>query len=732
MTSDALPAPEPQLPGAAVLDRPRARDRVRAFGESERLHRWAPWAALSAVTGLALALNAWGLSQAGYGNTYYAAAARSMTMSWTNFLFGAFDPGGFITVDKPPAFLWVGALSARVFGYSSWSLLLPSAVAGASAVALLWSIMRSYFGTVAATIAAIVLALTPISVAVDRLNLPEPFFILALVGAAGAVLRSLDSRRWWAWVALAGVAVGVAFNTKMLAGWIPGPAMVAAVLVGVAGGWRASWRQWLPRLAVLGVVTLLVSASWMVVVDLWPASNRPYIGGSTNNTVQQLVFGYNGFERVEGQGFGGGGARPPANAARSGTTQPRNGGGFGQGVPNGVRGAGGIIAGEPGPWRMFDAANGGQIAWFLPFAVLGGAFALWTWRRDRLRRAAVVLWLGWVLLYAGVFSYAQGIYHSYYTSALAPGVAALVGITFVSVLDAVRHERRWLAVAAILVGVTLAVQLTVAGRVPEFYGWVRPFTIGLAVAGLVLLAYCLVRRGGPVVVGLALSVFGLLLLPAAWTFSVTAHASLNTTLPQAGPREGAAGSSFGSQAFDDGTRELAAWLQAHNDSTATWQLVVTSAQNASTLIADYGVSVMALGGFSGNDPAATLDELAGLVTQGEVRYVSVNGGTAAFGRLFGTGNTFVGPGTTQIPGQAPFAQPGDGQRGTTPDGRGSAAPRQGAFGNFGPGGGNSSAGKIMSAVERTCVAVTDSTLPAQYRGSLYDCSGKGEALAALG
>jgi 4-amino-4-deoxy-L-arabinose transferase-like glycosyltransferase len=185
------------------------RDRSELFTSERALG----WYSFVIVTGFAFALNAWGLSRNGLGNTYYAAAVRSMSESWHHFFFASFDPGGFITVDKPPVFLWVGALTVRVFGYSSWSLLLPSAVAGAATVALVWLMVRRYFGVSAATVAGLVLALTPISVAVDRLNLPEPFYILALVGAAWAVLHSIDSRRWWAWIALAGLLVGIAFNT---------------------------------------------------------------------------------------------------------------------------------------------------------------------------------------------------------------------------------------------------------------------------------------------------------------------------------------------------------------------------------------------------------------------------------------------------------------------------------------------------------------------------------------
>ena len=292
---------------------PASLDRVTGALNS----RWFAMSLLAGVTLLAFALNAWNLSDNGLGNTYYAAAVRSMTVSWKNFFFGAFDPGGFITVDKPPAFLWVGALSARVFGYSSWSILLPSAFAGAGSVALLWLIVRRWFGLTAATIAGLVLALSPISVATNRLNLPEPFLILALVGAAGCVMRSLESKRWWAWTAGAGLLVGVAFNTKMLGAWIPGPAFALAIVVAARTVSKDSAKRVFMRLAVLLVATLIVSGSWMAIVDAWPASDRPYVGGSTNNSEFNLATGYNGFGRVDGESQGpfGGGTPRAGNGA---------------------------------------------------------------------------------------------------------------------------------------------------------------------------------------------------------------------------------------------------------------------------------------------------------------------------------------------------------------------------------------------------------------------------------
>lgn len=667
-----------------------------------------PWALFLGVTGLALALNTWSLADSGWGNTYYAAAARSMSMSWKNFFFGAFDPGGFITVDKPPAFLWVGAFSARVFGYSSWSILLPSAIAGTASVALLWLIIRRWFGLAAATIAALVLALSPISVATSRLNLPEPFLILLLVAAAGCVLRSIESKRWWAWTAGAGLLVGLAFNTKMLAAWIPGPAFALAIVVAARTISKDAAKQTLMRLAVLGIVTLIVSGSWIAIVDAWPASDRPYVGGSTDNTELNLVLGYNGFGRVDGesQAPGNGGSprlnqfQPPApggNPSGRGGQPPFGGGRFPGGGPfaggtpprgnggplnNGFRAAGGIIAGVPGLFRMFDSANGGQIAWLLPFALGGAVLALWHWRNDPVRRAFAVLFLGWVLLFGGIFSYAQGIYHSYYTAALAPGIAALAGIGGAALLNEIRRDRRWLIIAAALVGVTVLVQLHIAGRTPEFYGWVRPYTVIAAVAGVALLALLAAARK-PLAAGLALSVGAMLLLPGAWTVSAVANSSLNTTLPQAGPREGASGQSFGSEAFDSGVAQLAGWLQAHNDPGATWQIAVRSAQNGSTLIAEYGISVLPIGGFSGRDDTLTVGQFADLVASGQVRYVEASGRTG-------------GPA---------------GNRGS-------------------PASDDSAAGQIMSAVEQACTPVSGSGLPDTY--AVYDCAGAADALRAAG
>ena len=609
--------------------------------------------AVVGVTALALAVNCWSLSINGLGNQYYAAATRSMSMSWHNFFFAAFDPGGFISVDKPPVALWAAALSARVFGLSSWSVLLPSALAGTAAVALLWCTVRRRFGVPAATIAALVLAVSPVNVAVNRLNLPEPFLILFLVATAWAVLRSLDAERPLGWLVLAGAFVGLAFNTKMLAAFIPLPALGLGLLMGTRG-----WVPKLQRGAVFGLAALAFSAPWIIAVDLVPAAARPYVGGSTDNTVLDLVLGYNGFGRVNGATAGGG----------------IGGGGRGGGLLGGsMSAAGGVFGGVAGPFRLFSDAVGGQIAWLLPLAVMGLVAAVWLHRRDRSRRAALVLWAGWLALYAVVFSLARGTFHSYYTAVMTPALAALVGIGAAALVQLLRRDRRWFALLGAGMAATLTLELGLAGRHPTFYGWARLPVIVLVGGAVALLVTAVVaRRGRLMLWALAVAMAASLVLPAAWAVSETANPVLNATLPQAGPRTGTAGTTFGSTA-SNGDAALADYLVAHR-AGERWDVLVASAQTGSGLIAYDDVSVLAVGGFMGTDRSLTVARFADLVAAGEVRFVLGGGG----------GGAGAGPGAT-----------------------------------------GGAASSIIAAAQQSCAAV-DAVTPSG--GTLYDCAGRAAAI----
>jgi 4-amino-4-deoxy-L-arabinose transferase-like glycosyltransferase len=502
------------------------------------------------------------------------------------------------------------------------------------------------------------------------MNLPEPFYILALVGAASAVLLSLEGRRWLLWTVVAGVLVGVAFNEKMLAAWIPGPALALAIVAGTRGVWWSAWREWLPRLGVLAVATFVTSASWMIVVDAWPADARPYIGGSTDNSVSNLILVYNGLDRVEG--------------FEAGATITRG-------------------RGFTGPLRMFDEANGGQIAWLLPLAVIGGIACLWRWRGERLMRALVVLWLGWLLLFATVFSFAEGIYHPYYTAALAPGSAALVGLSAVAILDLARAHLAWLVATSATIAATLGVQILVSGWQDDFFEPLRYLSIAVVVAGIGLLLASRWRRTLPPAFGLGVSLAGLLLLPGAWSAYEMTHAASSPISPRAGPRAPAVAPSPADSVEDD-RAALAAWLESHQPADTVWAMVAGSSHEAGPFIVDHGLSVAPMGGFSGRDAAVSEAEFRAMVEEGKVRYVLLTRPDE------GTSRTVTNPSTVPRPRTSSgFTQ------GNVPVSGSSRPPGT----------------KVMfDYAEANCVPVSDPAVPLSFRSPLdtreggsavYDC-----------
>ena len=351
------------------------------------------------TTGL---LYLWGLGASGWANTFYSAAVQAGSESWKAFFFGSSDAASSITVDKTPLALWPMALSVRLFGLSSWSILVPQALMGVATVGLLHRLVRRTTGSPAAgLIAGAVMALTPVAVLMFRFNNPDALLTLLMVGAAAATLRGIESSGLpkgaghpVRWLALGGALVGLAFLTKMLQAFLVLPALALAYLLFA----QTPWGRRLCHLLVAFGSMLLAGGWWIAVVELWPAASRPYIGGSQNNSILELTLGYNGLGRLSGEETGSVGGSP--------------GGGWG----------------ETGLFRMFNSEIGGQVAWLLPAALVLGGAALWLGRRQNRLRAALTLWLGWLLATALTFSFMAGIFHAYYTVALAPAIAALVGI----------------------------------------------------------------------------------------------------------------------------------------------------------------------------------------------------------------------------------------------------------------------------------------------------------------
>jgi 4-amino-4-deoxy-L-arabinose transferase-like glycosyltransferase len=640
----AIPTPAPPTPAPAGA---RARPRLPALHAPGR-EAMLGWLALAPVLALSAVLNTEKLSQNGYANVFYAAGVRSMLGSFHNFLFNSFDPGGLITVDKPPLSLWVQVVSAKLFGFSPLSLLLPEAIIGVLTVALLYAVMRPPFGRPAALAGALALAVFPSFVAVSRDNGVDPFLILLLLLACGAALRAVRSGGWPPLLASAAL-VGLAFNTKTLAAYL--------VVPGIALGYLLCAPPSLPRrvlrLLAAAVVLGAVSFSWIAFVEATPASKRPYVGGSTNNTELNLTFGYNGFGRVEGQVGGPGqifiklGAVAPF-PARAHTVLRTKKTHAPTHVPNPLLPNGHYtnptpFGGPTGPLRLFHAGLGGQSAWMLPFALLGlvalALSILWPprgtpdraqarlwWERVRRdpRTAGLLVLGGWFLVEAVVLSFSKGIVHPYYVSAMGPGSAAMVGAGAVAFARFGRGRDWRVLLLALAVAGTVAAQLVLLRR--EHYAhWLPPVMIAATAAGV--LAALAVRRLSAPAVTLTLAV--LLIAPTAFA-TTTWSVPVEGTFPAAGPRVAGGLGPYGITAHDVKVdRDLMRYVDAHHP-TRKWELLTVSSNTSASIIL-LGYRAGAVGGYSGTDPALTGPELARMVAHHEARYVVLGGAYSSRG-----------------------------------------------------------------------------------------------------
>ena len=392
----------------------------------------------------------WALGDSGWANAFYSAAVQAGTKSWKAFFFGSSDASNFITVDKPPAALWVMEISARIFGLSSWSILVPQALEGVAAVAVLYAAVRRWFSPAAALLAGAVLALTPVAALMFRYNNPDALLVLLLTAAAYATVRALERASTW-WLVLAAALVGTGFITKMLQALLVVPAIGLVYLVTAPTPFGRRVRQ----LAAAGVALIVSAGWWVAVVQLTPAADRPYIGGSQDNSLLNLIFGYNGFGRLSG--------------SESGSV--------------GGTGAGGSVWGPTGWNRLFLQDFGGQVAWLIPGALVLGAAVLWMTRRaprtDR-TRAALVLWSGILLVTGATFSFAKGIIHPYYTVALAPAIGGLVGIGAVTLWKQRQNLVARLALSSALAA-TAVWSFVLLDRTPQ---WLPELRWSILVVGL--------------------------------------------------------------------------------------------------------------------------------------------------------------------------------------------------------------------------------------------------------
>ncbi len=666
------PGAAPELRDADLSPRDRSegsaggRSRIRRFWRGpERDPAWAR-PALFLLLAVTAVLYLWDLGSSGWANSYYAAAVQAGTKSWKAMFFGSTDASNFITVDKTPLSLWPMEISARIFGLNSWSMLVPQALMGVATVGVLYATVKRWFGAGAGLLAGAICALTPVAALMFRFNNPDASLTLLMTLGAYAVTRALeqDSTKW---VIAAGAFVGLAFLAKELQAFLVLPAFGLVYLV--AGPPKLGRRLW--HCILMGLSTMAFAGWWIAIVYAWPASSRPYLGGSQDNTFFDVLFGYNGFGRLSGNETGSVG---------------------GLGGNGGFGGAGGQW-GPTGLTRLFNSAFGGEASWLLPAALifLVGVLA-WTLPRHRTdrARAGMVLWGGWLVVTGLAISLGKGIIHEYYTVALAPAIGAVVAIGAVFLWRKREHAGAR-AILAAAVGATAIWSAILLDRAADWNPWLHDVVLfGGGITALALLFPIVNKRVATFVA--ASAVVLCLAAPAAWTLS-TVSTPHNGAIPTSGPSGaggfgrgglgggpgggaggfpggqlpggtanggtanggttnggfpgGAGGAGGAGGLLNAGTvsDEIAQFLQENSDGFR-WVAAAVGANSAAGYQLASGEAIMAIGGFNGSDPAPTLAQFKEYVAQGKIHYFISGGGLGGGGGFGGPGGGSNGTGSS--------------------------------------------------------------------------------------
>ncbi len=589
--------------------------------------------ALAGVLALSALLEFVNLSSNSWANQYYSAAVKSMLGSLHNFFFVSSDPGGLITVDKPPLGLWLQGASAAIFGFHPLSLLVPEALCAVAAVAAMYAIIAPRCGAWAGVAAAGALAVFPSFVASGRDNNLDALLILLMTLACLTGLRAVETGRW-SWLLGTAVLVGLAFNTKTLAAYLVVPGLALAWLVCAP----VALRRRIAMLAAATVTLAAISLVWLVIVDLTPASQRPYVGGTTNNSELSLSFEHNGFGRVLGErgapghivhvhrsanAPGGGSAGPVAHAAVA--TAPA--------TTASLRATGSTSSvGPAGLFRLFDHATGDQGAWLLAFAVIGllalalvVAFEAPAQRRRDPRLAVALVMGGWFVVEGLVLSFSSGIVHPYYVSALGPGLAAMVGAGAAAFVSLVRRSVAFTALPALAFGLTVITAIVLLGREHDYLHWLLPVLIAVAV----IVVGAIALRPADASVSIGVGVLAALLVPAIYSATVW-QVPVDGTFPVAGPYIQDNLDSYGIPPDDvDSYRTLLAYVRPREPG-ARWDVLTQGSNTAAALIL-VGGRAAALGGYGTIDPVLSPAALATRISRGQTRYVALGGGYASRG-----------------------------------------------------------------------------------------------------
>ncbi|MFH2104602.1 MAG: glycosyltransferase family 39 protein [Chloroflexota bacterium] len=604
---------------------------------------------LAAIMLLSAGLHFHNLSSIGDANTYYTAAVESMLQSWSNFFFAAAEPGGSVTVDKPPLGLWVEAAFAFVLGVEGWVVSLPNILAGIVSVPLLFGLVKKYMGDLAGLVAALALVVTPVAIATDRNNTADGMLVFTLLLAAWAFIQATETGRA-RWLFLGAILVGLGFNIKMLQAFLPLPAFYALYFLGAKTGWFRKIIQ----LGAATIILLVVSLTWAVIVDLTPADQRPYIGSSDDNTVMELIVGHNGLSRLFNPRSGGdgrtpgdppvGGAPPQRDQLTAGgppnrrpPASPRPGIDPSPGAPGGGPGASPNMepvppqgagstpfsqeTGSPSLGRFFTSPLSKQASWLLPFGLVAIVLAVFAARlRLPLEREhkALVLWGGWLLTCLVFFSAVEGIFHAYYVIMLAPALAAVVGA---GIAQLWRWQARipWMNLVLVCsAAATVTFQVFSAFQYGVTAAWLY-LSVVLLFGGIGLLCIRSLRPAAYLTI-----IASLVLIPLAWTASTVLESTPEVNLPTAfdGGRQVPAVPVLNEPNQAD--EALLAYLQA-NTQDVEYLVAVPNAHTGSALVLATGRPVLYMGGFSGNDPVVDAADLAAMVAEGKLRFILYGG-----------------------------------------------------------------------------------------------------------
>ncbi|MGO9763543.1 MAG: ArnT family glycosyltransferase [Solirubrobacteraceae bacterium] len=552
--------------------------------------------ALIAVALLAGALMLIDVTRSGYGNTYYAAGALAASHSWRALLTNAADLGGYVSLDKGPLADWLMGLSGRVFGFGSFSVMVPNALYVIACVVVLHDAVRRALGHQVASLAALIMALTPVAVLVGRYNAPDALLLLLLVCAAWSLTVAVQSGRLRE-LLLCALFVSLGFNTKMLEAYLVAPALGLAYLLAA----RRSLRRRLAELALAAGVTLLVSLAWFGSMMLVPAGDRPYVGDSTDNSWFQLILEGNGIQRVTG-----------------------GSGAFGRNL-------------ESNLFYLFGAPLAGQIAWLLPLALVGlvlGLLTTWRTRRTTFAFGTYVLWGTWALVGCVVLSFSAGTRHAYYTSLLAPAVATLAAAALVTLWRSARGSLVAASGLGVVVAGTSAISFAVLADAADFLPWLRWVVLacGAAFSVAILAPHARVALRGRATLTATVAVAAIALLAGPASFSLaTATRDHTGYSPTAGPALNAStptGTIAKSRVlvptltldFAASLALLGSYLQAHRGH-ARFVVAATDAKTVDPIALATLQPVITVGGYTGSDPTPTTDQLEQLIGSGQLRYV---------------------------------------------------------------------------------------------------------------